>query len=51
MYIAEVSHLKNVEVGLSHGHAWCSAAQLVGAGHAVVLAAAQHQVAKAVADV
>ena len=34
-------------VGLAHG----SAAQLVGAGHPVVLAAAQHQVAERIANV
>jgi hypothetical protein len=47
----KVLSTENVEVGFGLGLRLRPAAQLVATGHAVVLAAAQHQVAERVADV
>ena len=51
VYLPDIYSGKHIKVSPGAGLAHGSAAKLVGAGHPVVFAAAQHQVAKAVANV
>ena len=51
VYQSDIALCEHIKVGVGAGLAHGSATELVGAGHAVVLAASQHQVAEAVANV